>query len=375
MDGSDVIEDPGIPDAKMVNVVCQFRLEREKKDGTVDSAPLNLERLSLMSKQRGGIPMKYNPSRFAAATIACQMRCFDITASVLLFASGNAVLGGANTEERSRLMTLMFTAEMTRVYRIPFIMRMFSIANLVCHMDAGFSLDLHRMDSSLGMKSRYNPTGRRSFPACRVHPHGKKSEGSVYLFYQEGPIVITGANNRKKLHEDHVRAFEIALANKKDTLRGIAQKVAMDRVHSMVEHRMNAQSSESAGALGSSMRTVAEGIGKRYMRKTGVAYKRPAFFDYEKGEGSTDELVKIPGVFVDKHSRKKSRIVRPIHYCVPDHNIVPFVPMSPDDDDESDNDGDAFEERWVQTEGKMKMKMKTKTKTKTKRKRKRRDKT
>jgi TATA-box binding protein (TBP) (component of TFIID and TFIIIB) len=302
-DGGDVLEDEGVPDASIVNVVSQFCLKRETPEGTHERIDLNLEWLCFECRQRGGIPMKYNPSRFAAGTIQIQMACFGVTASVLLFGSGNAVLGGAKTEELSRMCAQHFAAEMTRVYRIPLAVRKFSIANLVCHMNTGFPMDLRHMDHVHGAKSKYKPDGQRSFPALRYHPDGE--ENSVYLFYPGGPIVITGANTRETLHRDHVQAYRMGLECPLDTVRALTRRTLEEQGRRVVEARMNRKPEMKAimkealySAAESVGKTEFEAVGKKYMKEHGVAYKRTVIFQPSAADEVAEGDIKIPMAYM-----------------------------------------------------------------------------
>ncbi len=162
---TDWIENAGIPDGHLVNVVATFRLMIRKGRFLVPPKELNLKKIcatTLDDVTLGGLPLKYNPKQFAAATLIGEARQWRLKATVgLLFTTGSVVFTGATTEERARVSAQLFTAELTRALKIPFQLCDLKIANLVCEMKVGFNVDVDSMDVALGDKATLNRKGAR----------------------------------------------------------------------------------------------------------------------------------------------------------------------------------------------------------------------
>ena len=252
---TDWIENAGIPDGHLVNVVATFRLMIKKGGRLVPPNELNLKKIcatTLNDVKFGGLPIKYNPKQFAAATLIGEAREWKLKATVgLLFTTGSVVFTGATTEERARISAQLFTAEVTRAMGIRFHLCDLKIANLVCEMKVGFDVDVDAMDVALGDKATLNRKGARRyeektkkkkrnenthilffslfvvfvfvsalslrFPACRVRPAGRKvskgkskgNNSSVYLIYPGGAVVFTGSRNRDHVNKNHVAAYRL----------------------------------------------------------------------------------------------------------------------------------------------------------------------
>jgi TATA-box binding protein (TBP) (component of TFIID and TFIIIB) len=81
---SNIIETPGYPPAKIVNVVTTFQLG------------IRLNPTKIAFEMRDKIGLKFNPSRFAAATLNLETKDNNFTVA-LIFSSGKGVHTGAKT--------------------------------------------------------------------------------------------------------------------------------------------------------------------------------------------------------------------------------------------------------------------------------------
>jgi TATA-box binding protein (TBP) (component of TFIID and TFIIIB) len=173
-----IIETPGLPECKVVNVVATYKI----------GVRLNLKKIVLY--YRDIIPAKFNPRRFAAMTINMEGHNMKRT-TVLCFASGNVVHTGGETEEHIRLSAHAFVYFLNTRLRIPARVKDFKITNMVCDTNAGFEVDLKALNDACGDLAEYEP---ELFPACRVR--SKDNRNIAALVYLSGGMVLTGLKNR-----------------------------------------------------------------------------------------------------------------------------------------------------------------------------------
>lgn len=109
--------------------------------------------------------MKFNPMRFAAATINLEDDEGDNT-TALCFGSGNMVHTGATTEEKARLQAHTLVRYLNEHLGIPAHVYDFTITNMVCDFKLGFEVNLASIRVDLGPgRTKYDPL---KFPACRI---------------------------------------------------------------------------------------------------------------------------------------------------------------------------------------------------------------
>lgn len=187
-----VVETEGVPNpALIVNVVSTYNLGDIK---------LNLRKLAIY---RRDVPVKFNPMRFAAATINLVNDDGEKT-TALMFGSGNMVHTGAKTEEDARLHAHTLVRFLNIYLGIPARVTDFTITNMVCDFKLGFEVDLSAIRSEIGPRAKYNPI---KFPACRILSlHDPKK---VALMYHSGGSVLTGLKERREISVLHKSTYEI----------------------------------------------------------------------------------------------------------------------------------------------------------------------
>lgn len=182
---------PGVPNhATIVNVVSTYNLGK---------ITLNLRKLAIC---RRDVPVKFNPMRFAAATI--NLTNEDDKTTALIFGSGNMVHTGAKTEEEARLHAHTLVRFLNLFLGIPARVTDFKITNIVCDFKLGFEVDLSSIKRELGTRAKYNPI---KFPACRVLSIDDPKE--VGLVYFSGGTVLTGLKNRGGVNKLHKSIYDI----------------------------------------------------------------------------------------------------------------------------------------------------------------------
>ena len=187
-----VIHSDGIPDCFIVNVVATYDL----------GVRLNLKKLAYY---RRDIPVKFNPTRFAAMTINVEADGLDQT-TALIFGSGNVVHTGSKTEEHARLSAHYLVRFLNDTYGIPARLENFTITNIVCKMKTGFEVDLRKLKKTLGSRAKFNPI---KFPACRIR--SLDDTNIVVLVYLSGGMVLTGFKDRSEIQKMHKKMYQMCL--------------------------------------------------------------------------------------------------------------------------------------------------------------------
>lgn len=192
-----IVETEGVPNpAVIVNVVSTYNLGDLK---------LNLRKLTIY---RRDVPVKFNPMRFAAATINLVNEDGEKT-TALMFGSGNMVHTGAKTEEDARLHAHTLVRFLNQWLGIPAMVTDFTITNMVCDFKLGFEVDLRGIKAELGARTKYNPL---KFPACRIlSPDDPKK---VSLVYHSGGTVLTGLKDRNGIRGIHKNTYDICMRHR-----------------------------------------------------------------------------------------------------------------------------------------------------------------
>jgi transcription initiation factor TFIID TATA-box-binding protein len=136
-----IIHEENLPDAHVVNVVATYHI----------GCRLNLRKIAYM---RRDIPVKFNPTRFAAMTLNVEAYGLDPT-TALIFASGNVVHTGAKTEDHSRNAAHYLIGMLNSAFGIPAWLNNFTITNMVCDMKVGFEVNLETLKKELGSRAKY----------------------------------------------------------------------------------------------------------------------------------------------------------------------------------------------------------------------------
>lgn len=193
-----IVETYGVPNhALIVNVVSTYHLGRGLK--------LNLRKMTIYDRF---VPVKFNPMRFAAATINLVNEDGDKT-TALMFGSGNMVHTGAKTEEDARLHAQTLVRFLNQYLGIPARVTDFTITNMVCDFKLGFEVDLRGIKTDLGSRVKYKPI---KFPACRIlSPDDPKK---VALVYHSGGTVLTGLKDRNGIRGLHKSTYEICIKHR-----------------------------------------------------------------------------------------------------------------------------------------------------------------
>ena len=191
-----VVETVGVPNpCKIVNVVSTYHL----------GLRLNLRKLALC---RRDAPVKFNPLRFAAATVNLEDESFEKT-TALCFGSGNMVHTGAITEEKARLQAHTLVRFMNVYLGIPAKVHNFTITNMVCDFKLGFEVDLDGIKEQLGPRAKYNSL---KFPACRIK--SAQDDKQVALVYFSGGTVLTGLKDRDGIRGLHKSTYDICVRHR-----------------------------------------------------------------------------------------------------------------------------------------------------------------
>lgn len=184
-----IVETAGAPPCTIVNVVATYKL----------SVRLNPKKISF---ERRDVPVKFNPSRFAAMTINIEIN--GTSATILAFSSGNVVHTGAKTEDESRLSAWYFIRFLNSRLNIPATLEDFKITNMVCDMKIGFEVNLYSLHEELGARSKFEPN---DFPACRIWVGENDKRKS--LIYFSGGCVLTGCQTRDQIKNIQLATYEI----------------------------------------------------------------------------------------------------------------------------------------------------------------------
>lgn len=221
-----IVYTDGVPNpATIVNVVSTYNL---------GGLTLNLRKIAIYERDK--IPVKFNPMRFAAATV--NLTNEDDKTTALMFGSGNMVHTGAKTEEEARLHAHTLVRFLNTFLDIPARVTDFTITNIVCDFKLGFEVDLSAIKKELGTRAKYNPI---KFPACRILSIDDPKE--VGLVYTSGGTVLTGLKNRQRTNKLHKSIYDICCRHR-FVAKGSVSKAEMR----MIDIK-NASSNKNLAAL------------------------------------------------------------------------------------------------------------------------------
>jgi transcription initiation factor TFIID TATA-box-binding protein len=154
---------------------------------------------------RGAGAGDHNKSRFAA----CKIRVLSPKTTSLVFSSGNVVITGAKTEYNALLSAYKCVHIIRRAgYTVS--LQDFTVRNIVGSSNYGFKIDINRLHIDHSLYASYSPD---LFPGCvyrLVEPR------LVFLIFDSGNVIITGAPTRECSNEGHRICTEIVAQYRQD---------------------------------------------------------------------------------------------------------------------------------------------------------------
>ncbi|CAF0773640.1 unnamed protein product [Adineta steineri] len=151
--------------------------------------PLDLKRIALQARNA-----EYNPKRFAAVI----MRIRSPRTTALIFSSGKMVCTGAKSEEDSVQAARRYARVIQKLgFQAKFLD--FKIQNMVGSADVNFKIRLEALQLKHATYCSYEP---ELFPGLIYRIIKPKI---VLLIFNSGKVVLTGAKERREIHE----AFEL----------------------------------------------------------------------------------------------------------------------------------------------------------------------
>ena len=144
---------------------------------------------------------EYNPKRFAAVTF--RLRYPKTTA--LFFGSGKIVCTGAKNKNSARLALLYYVDLIRKRLGLNVSIYDFEIQNIVASADVGFPISLEKVCTHYNKESSYEP---ELFPGLIFR---SQELPVVFLIFDSGRLVITGAKNKKDIKESFDKMLPILL--------------------------------------------------------------------------------------------------------------------------------------------------------------------
>lgn len=136
--------------------------------------------MKLASEYRDIFPLKYNPNKFAAATL--NFSCEGVgQMTALIFSTGNIVLTGAVCEELSREAAWALARAFHELVDIPATVVRFKMRNMVSSFKLGFEVELYDLKAAIGDRVVFEPM---KFPAAIMR--GPFDTKEVILTYDWG---------------------------------------------------------------------------------------------------------------------------------------------------------------------------------------------
>ncbi|CAF0736165.1 unnamed protein product [Rotaria sordida] len=155
--------------------------------------PLDLKRIALQARNA-----EYNPKRFAAVI----MRIRSPRTTALIFTSGKMVCTGAKSEEDSVQAARRY-ARVIQKLGFPAKFLDFKIQNMVGSADVSFKIRLEALALKHATYCSYEP---ELFPGLIYRVIQPKI---VLLIFNSGKVVLTGAKERREIHEAFERIYPI----------------------------------------------------------------------------------------------------------------------------------------------------------------------
>ena len=248
-----------IPALQVQNVVSTFRISKEKH-------PVDLDLLTRL------VPFtEFNSKRFAAAVV----RLRNPRTTCLFFGSGKAVCTGANSVEKSYEGARAHT-EMLKLGGMQLEFRDFKTQNIVNVTACGFALDLQRFCKRIEGITSYEPD---LFPGLTYRVKVKHEYWIVFLIFQSGKCVITGAKSQQDAEDEWAHFYTRVILPYKATFDfgssgnyRICQRLAMYHKCSAVQTSL-INSNETACNVKQVTETLIKSIRKRKMSSLGIVYK------------------------------------------------------------------------------------------------------
>ena len=160
--------------------------------------------------------MEFNSKRFAAVVI----RILRPKTTCLLFASGKAVCTGAKNENDARTACLKYV-NLLCMSGQHFRFMAFKIENIVAAVHCPFRLNLKKIADSVSGWVNYEPS---LFPGLIFRKplirrkKSKKRNTLVFICFQSGKCIITGAQSRSQILTEWVSFFNTILTDNIATL-------------------------------------------------------------------------------------------------------------------------------------------------------------
>jgi transcription initiation factor TFIID TATA-box-binding protein len=149
--------------------------------------------------------MEFNSKRFAAVVI----RLARPKTTCLLFASGKAVCTGAKTETDARTACLKYV-NLLGLSGIRFRFMSFKVENIVAAVHCPFRVDLSKMAEHVSGWVNYEPSlfpGLIFRKAMDCRKKSTKRNTLVFICFQSGKCIITGAHSRSQILTEWIKFF------------------------------------------------------------------------------------------------------------------------------------------------------------------------
>ena len=155
--------------------------------------------------------MEFNSKRFAAVVI----RLARPKTTCLLFASGKAVCTGARTENDARTACLKYV-NLLGLSGIRFRFMSFKVENIVAAVHCPFRINLGQIAECVSGWVNYEPSlfpGLVFRKAMECRKKSTKRNTLVFICFQSGKCIITGAHSRNQILTEWIKFFNETLTD------------------------------------------------------------------------------------------------------------------------------------------------------------------